>query len=393
MKAQTLIILVIAAILLGGTAILTQRSEDQPSALIGRRVLGALPLNDIAMVEIITPDGATHLAVSNGVWVSQQDFGYPADFARIKSAVLKLAELRIGQVVNADASDKAAMKLVSPINSPDGGTLVKLKNETGQPLASLLVGDTRKRSGATPGRMGGYPDGQYVSPDGGDTVCLITETLHEFGRNSAWLDQQLVNVPGNDVATVRIAGPARDTLELNVEENGAALTLDGLDEDEEMDTTVANSIKSALSPLRFESVADPALDDATLGLDTPATFTVTTTKGAIYTVLLGRTVADAGNRYARIRVALAPAAESEATANEDAVQTEAAQQAAAEAATRRAEERVNLEQQTAELNDKLAPWTYVIASYKADAVTSTRDTLVKAVEAASADAQLNEDEE
>ena len=48
--------------------------------------------------------------------------------------------------------------------------------------------------------------------------------------------------------------------------------------------------------------------------------------------------------------------------------------------TRHAEERAKQELKVAELNKKLAPWTYLLASYKSDTMLSTRDQIVKTIE-------------
>jgi hypothetical protein len=313
------------------------------------------------------------------VWVSESDYNYPADFTRIKSAVVKIAELKIGQVVEAEAGDKAAMKMVSPVDSPDGGTLIEMSDAGGTRLSALLIGETRKRTGGAQGRFGGYPDGQFVSPDGGDTVYLVTDNLYEFNRGADWLEKELVSVPATEVASVRISGPERDSLELSVAEGGSDLVLAELGKEEEMDIASANSIKSALSYLRFESVADPSLSDEDLGLDTPVTFVATTMKGEIYTVQIGAKAPDSDDRYARIRVALAPAAEDEEPTGEEEL-TDEEKQAAAEEKTRQAEERAQQELKVAELNAKLGPWTYTLGSYKSDTMLSTREQVVKAIE-------------
>ncbi len=384
MKAKNLIVLLIVAVVLGGLALLTQRSDEEPSDRIGTLVLGELPINDIAAIAVTTPDGSSRLARVADVWVSETDFNYPADFNRIKSAILKVSELKVGQVVEAEADDKATMKMVSPLDSPDGGTLVELRDASGNAVASLLVGEARQRSDDSQGRFGGYPDGQFVSPDGGTTIYLVKDNLHEFSRASDWLNKELVSVTGTDVTSVRLAGPDREAIDLAVAEGGPDLVLAGLGEKEEMDASVVNSIKSALSYLRFESVADPALSDEALGLDKPDTFVTTTAKGEIYTVQIGAQAPDSENRYARISVALEPAAP-EGTAGDETEQTEDEKQAAAEAKTRQAEARGQLEQKVVELNTKLGPWTYVIASYKTDTMRATRDKIVKAIEEKSDD--------
>ncbi len=379
MKAKNLIILLIVAVVLGGVAMLTQRSDEKPSDMIGDLVLGDLPLNDIAVITITSPEGSSRLARAADVWVSETDFSYPADFNRIKSAILKVSELKVGQVVDAEGGDRAAMKMVSPVGGSGGGTLVEMLDASGKQIASLLVGETRKRAGENQGRFGGYPDGQFVSPDSGETVYLVKDSLYEFNQATGWLDKELLNVTATDVMSVRIDGSDRKALELAVAEGSSDLTVAKLGKKEEMDASKVNSIKSALSYFRFESVADPALADEATGLDDPDTFVVTTKKGEIYTVQIGSQTPDSQNRYARVAVALDPAT-AEEIVEADAEQTDEEKQAAEAEKERKAEERAQIEQQVADLNAKLGPWTYVVASYKSDTMRSTRDTVVKTVE-------------
>jgi hypothetical protein len=380
MKVKTLVVLLGVAAVLGLAAMWSRRSGEEPSDRIGRAVLGGLQVNDIARMVIATSSSTSCLAKADGVWVSESQYGYPADFARIKSAIVKVAEMKVGQVVDAEPGDKAAMKMVAPAAGADGGTLVEMLDKSGTLLGSLLIGAARQRAaGDEMSRFGGYPDGQFVSADRGESVVLVKDNLYEFDRADDWLEKELVSVPGADVVSVRIGGPERAAVELTTAEGATDLTLAGLGEKEEMDRSRVNGITSALSYLRFESVADPALSDEATGLGAPTEFVVTTKAGEIYTVQIGNKAADSENRYARIRVALAPAAP-EPEATPEAEQTEEEQQAAAAEKASRAEARAALETKVADLNAKLGPWTYVLASYKSDTMISTREQVVKAVE-------------
>jgi hypothetical protein len=389
MKTKNLIILLVVAVVLGLVAMWSQRSEEEPSDMIGQLVLGELPLNDIATIVVTTPGSTSRLAKADEVWVSEDTYGYPADFTRIKAAMLKLGDLKIGQMVEADAGSKAAMKMVLPTSSPEGGMLVELFDAGGQNLGTLLIGESRKRSGGAQGQFGGRPDGQFVSSDEGATVVLVKDNLYEFGSAGDWIAKELVSVPGTDVRSVRITGPERTILALGLAEGGADLVLAELGEKEEMDSSKVNGIKAALSYLRFEGVADPTLSNTDLGMDRPVEFVSTTQNGEIYTVQIGAQSPDSENRYARIRVALQPV-EPAAEAAPDGEQTAEEIQAAAAEKTRHAEERAKQELKVAELNKKLAPWTYLLASYKSDTMLSTRDQIVKTIEEEAPDTPATE---
>jgi hypothetical protein len=246
----------------------------------------------------------------------------------------------------------------------------------GSTVATLLLGDEHKRQ-TTGGRgeYSSYPDGRYVSADGGKTVVLVSDTLSAFSDDPlAWLDTELANVNAGDVEEVTVTAPGREALVFRKGDTG--MTLQGLGDDEEMDPARGGSIASALSYLRFADVAAPSLTDAQTGLATGAVYRAVTAKGEIYTATVGGAVTNSENRYLRLSVALRPEAPAVVDTNVTAAaaSTNAAAKAAVEA---RAKDRAALEEQVAKAGAKVSGWTYIIAKYQADAMSPTRATVVK----------------
>ena len=368
MKGKNLLILVVAALVLIGLAMLSSRdsSKSSPSA-IGKLVLPNLPLNEVERVVVSTPTEAITLAKVDDTWVTPSRFGYPADFQKIKDAVLKLSELKIGQVMRLTDSQKAAMKIAAPASgSTNSGTLVEMFDAKGKKLASLLLGgshQSKPRGGPEFGGYGGYPDGQYLSPDGGKSVYLVAGALDSFSpKTRDWLDTEVLNVNSSDIGDITITGPDGKGLRL-ARKDGAKLEAEGLAPDEETDASKLYSVESALSYLRFSDVADPALTDAETGLDKPAVFQASTSKGQVYTVKVGSSPTNSADRYVRFEVALKPAATN--------------QPAADAGGTNAAAARKQLEEETQALGAKIGKWTYLVESYKADAMLTKRDSVVK----------------
>jgi hypothetical protein len=391
MKGKTLLVLVGSAVILGGVAVLTSRRDSaaRPEAQ-GKSVLPGLAVNDVAEIRVTDGVATARVARVDGIWVAPETYNYPADFDKIRDALLKLADLKVGQVLTVDEEQRRRLKLVPPgpgTEADTAGTRIVLCDASGLPAGTLLVGDTRTRKTPSgPRGYGGFADGQYVSPDGGRTVYLVAEALPEFSPEPRqWLNTDLTSVTASDVHTVTIQHPGDAPIVLRRPEGGGDLEVQGLDGNEETDTAKMYSISSALSYLRLEDVADPAKPDAAFGLDTPVVYTAETGKGEVYTVRLGSSPEGSNARYARIRVALKPepaveAAETmpDATAEDDGMEAGATNATAAAAAdTQAAAARRALEEDTAALNARLAPWTFLIASYKADAMTHTRASLVK----------------
>ena len=345
MTTKNLIILGAAAVVLGGVAYWTSADTRMktPSA-VGRRVLPAFSVADVARVEI---GGAKKvaLAASDAGWKVESLYGYPADVAKIRENLLKLQELKVGQVATGKTIDAPAE--------------VALKDAAGKALATLRLGDTH--TAKPKGQMaqfggGGYPDGRYVLFEG-KTPVLVKDALEAFdGDPKKWIDTRICAVPAADVAAVAFT---KDKATVKLARKDGAWTLDGLGPKEELDTSKTYSLDSALSYLDLTGVADPKLTEAELGFATGAVYTATLKNGTVYTA---RTGGPAGSdRWVKLSAAFTP------------VGTNATENAALEKAAK-------------DFNAKVGKWTYSVSSYAAGNLAKTRAELVKAKEEPKTDA-------
>ena len=101
MKTKNLMVLAGAAVVLGAAALLTGKGGRIASspALNGTKVLPKLAVADVARIEIGGPKKLTLAAGEKG-WTIDAWFGYPADVTKIRENLLKLADLKVGQVAN-----------------------------------------------------------------------------------------------------------------------------------------------------------------------------------------------------------------------------------------------------------------------------------------------------
>ncbi|MBM4142688.1 MAG: DUF4340 domain-containing protein [Lentisphaerae bacterium] len=380
MKSRTLVILTALAAVLVALAALTSRERRaaEPREL-GRPVLPGLQVNDVTAVRIVSPAGTSAVARADELWTVPDRYGYPADFTKVKELLLKLSEMKIGQTVRADERQLRKLRVLPPGSgaaAEETGTLVELKGASGAAAANLLVGAPHSRTPSEPGAYGGYPDGTYVSPDNGRRVYLVADLFDDLpGTPQEWMDAELLNVPANDVARITITGPGRKDVRLSRNAESNQLALDDLAANEQLDSSGLYAVESALSYLRLEDVADPSLDAAATGLAEPIVFSLETAKGEIYTVRLGTNApgdADSGLRYARIAVA-----PGEPPATEETPEDKAAEDEEAPATDKGRAERAELEKKVADLNKRLAGWTYLLSSYKAEGLARTREELAK----------------
>jgi len=345
MTTKKLIVLTAAAAVLAGLAYFSNASKKMKTpALVGKPVLPSVDLSDVQRVEI-GPSGTKKLVLEsadNG-WCIKTLFGYPADIAKIRENLLKLKDLKIGHVATG-----------KKLNAP---TLVDLQNANGKSLATLRLGPKHMRASSggedAMGGGGGYPDGRYVSAAGADTVFLVKETLESFdGDPKSWLDTQIATVPAADMTSIEIAKNGQTAKLTKV--NGT-WALDSLAAKEEFDTSKSYGVESALNYLNFNSVADPALTEAQLGMSTGTVFSVSLKNGEHYTAWVGAAVTNSTDRYFKIKGSFTPAGTN-------------------------ATENATLTKKIDAFNAKVGKWTFTIPSYTAENMTKSHADFVKAKE-------------
>ena len=176
MTTKNLAILVGAAVILGCAAImLSSGSKPSSAKLNGREIFPKLDLSAVARVEL---GDKLKLAAGDEGWVVETFHGYPADHAKLTENLLKLSELKVGQVARG-----------KKLESPD--TLV-LRDAAGKELASLPLGERHAKWG----------HGRYAT-FAGETV-LVSDTLDAFADNGkVWVETKIVDKPWisfNDIA-------------------------------------------------------------------------------------------------------------------------------------------------------------------------------------------------
>ena len=338
MTTKNLVILGAAAVVLGGAAWYCNsgRAVRAPS-IVGEKILPSFDVADVARIEIGGAKKVQLVADDKG-WKLQSLYGYPADVTKIRENLLKLTELKVGQVAN-------GKKLASPAT-------VDIQNAAGKSLAALPLGETHTSKPKGQAAMyggGGYPDGRYVEYKG--KTVLVKETLDAFdGDPKKWVDTRIASVSASDVKSV-VFEQGKEKVSLTRKDS--TWTLAGLGPKEELDTSKTYSLDSALSYLDFNDVADPKKGDAELGFTTGCVYSVTLKNGESYTAKVGGK--NGSDRWVRL------------SATFKAVGTNATENAASE-------------KKVKEFNEKVARWTYAVSSYSADNMTKKRVDLVKAKE-------------
>ncbi len=338
MTTKNLCVLVVVAGVLGGAAYYTSAGKKMKApSLVGKKIVPAFEAADVTRLEIGGEKKVT-LAASEKGWKVESLFGYPADITKIRENLLKLQDLKVGQVATGTKIDKPAV--------------VELKNAAGKSVASVQLGGTHN---AKPkGQMaqfggGSYPDGRYVLFEG--KAVLVKDPLDAFdGDPKKWVDTSICKVTAADVVSVAFT-KGKESVKLARKDG--AWTLEGLGPKEEIDTSKTYSLDSALSYLNLTGIADPKLTEAELGFATGAVYTATLKNGTVYTAKTGN--ATGSDRWFKVSAAFTPSGTNKV-------------------------ENAKLEKAAKDFNETVGKWTYSIASYSADNFAKTRKDLVKAKE-------------
>ncbi len=331
---------IVAGVLVAAAYLSNTKNTVKTPATAGKPLLKKIDLSQVAAIEIDNETaGLISLVSTDAGWIVESMHGYPADISRIRQALLKLNELKIGHTAEASKLGDRLGKL-------------EIKDAFGTTLATLRLGKKRMRSASaetSPFGGGAYPDGRYVATP--DSTVLISDTLDAFdGDDKQWINTKIAAIPASDVATIEISGGS-DPVSLT-KTNGVWSIL-GITEDEDPDSSKFYNAESALSYLNLNGIADPALTPDLLGLTTGTVFKATLTNGETYTATIGNAVSNSTDRYFRLSAAFTP------------VSTNDIENAA-------------VQKKIDTFNAEVNKWTYLVSSNNAERMMKTRADFIKA---------------
>ena len=180
MTTKNLIVLGAVAAVLGGAAyFLNGGAKSSAPKLNGKAVVPGLDASAVAKIEV---GSKLALAAGDKGWTVETYHGYPASREKLTENLLKLRDLKVGQVVR-------GKKL-------DATTPLVLRTADGKELANLALGEKHAKWG----------HGRYAT-FGGETV-LVSDTLDAYeGDGKQWVETKIVDQPWisfNDIADANL---------------------------------------------------------------------------------------------------------------------------------------------------------------------------------------------
>lgn len=272
MQAKSFSILVATAVIALGAALWVNRS-NQPASEPDLQNTPLLPAlrDELNAVDSVTFTGAANQAIASfkrgaDGWRIAEKSGFPADVAKLRELLLKLADANVLDAKTANPAryaelgveDPAGAKCDPPANADAAGKTDAQKKCLDSKGVLVTLGGLKAPVKLIVGLFnGGGGGGTFVRRDGEARSLLASGNLAIDKNAAAWIRHELVDIDAARIKEVRLTGLDGKTLRVYKEQSadasfkvadvpaGRALASD----------FVANSLGSGLSSLRAEDVA------------------------------------------------------------------------------------------------------------------------------------------
>jgi len=370
-KQLITLILVLAVLGLAGGILLNKRLATWDSGTAMGKVLPNLPVGEeLALVRVENETNSLTLAKTNGVWTVAQRDGYPADYGKLSRVVLKLRDLKAGQVEPISESQRARLELIFGATNGASATRVEFRDAQDKLLAALLLGKQQMRKGTEPSPYGGEPTdmpiGRWLlNPDAPDQAMLVSETLSDLEpAPDQWLNKDFFKVEKLKSIAVTHREPT-NSFRIERTTDTAEWTLADAKEGEELDSSKTSAFNYALSSPSFQDVI--LTPETGWGMDAPTEVSLETFDGFSYNLRVG---AKQGDAYALV-VGVEGGFPRERQTEEDEEETVKAQRDKEFAeALKKKEDKLSSER-------ALGKWTFKVSSWTLDSVLKNRSDLLK----------------
>jgi len=370
------ILILITGVLLVGTLMMIDKQETKhaPSEINGKFFPQLEDhINDITTIEVTQGDSKSIITLQSDVWQVDTRFGYPADFSKVKQAVLSVSGLEIIEPKTKNPEKYTKLGVESPSADSDN-QLITFIDKDGKTLATVIIGESKLAN--KPGAKAKL----YVRKMDDEQSWLVEGQVRLPSGDSDWLNTEVMNVDQKRIAKVSITHPDKTVLTvLKTQAEDINFQVIDLGEDEELKfASAANALASTLSTLTLEDV------EKSEGFSFDPETTTHTTWQAFDGLVINATHMEKDDKqYVKFSasfdesIIVKPAEKTaeEKTPEEKATDAENTAPDNTEKPVINTPEEVNKE--ASELDAKLSHWVYVIAMAKANNLTKLRSDIVK----------------
>lgn len=300
MNRKQLALLLFLLVVLGIAGLLIyNRQNDFTKAgdqAIGKKLMGDLPVNDVARLAIEQDTNKLTLVKKDNLWRVAERNDYPANYSQISELLLKLNDLKVVQTETVGKSQLPRLGLVPGLGT-NAATVLDFKDANGKAIQSLVLGKKHMRKSNEPSPMGdeseggGWPDGRYVKTGKSETVAVISDALQNAEpKPEQWLDKDFFKV--DKVRTISVAYPvATNSWKVTRETESGEWKLADAKPGEQLDSSKTSSLAGALASPTFNDVSTSAKPEQ-LALNKPTVVTLDTFDNFTYTLNVGQKTND-----------------------------------------------------------------------------------------------------
>lgn len=372
MKKKQLIILLVFGLILVAVYIWQQsaRTSDWEGGTesVSEHLLPAdFDMEAVATVRIEKDSQVLTMVKNEQGWGMQERFGYPLDFANLKTLFVDLYETKVAQQLTLDQAQAGELSLVPG----KGAVLMTLLDKEGRELSKLVFGQKHERESDMPptpyGGGGNIPLGRFMELGDGQYILAANTFSRVDDGITDWLDREFFKI--SDMKQAILKDGETVLWEAGRDDKSAELKLaGGVPEGKEIDSSKLSSVKNAFSWIRFSDIADPASTPESTGFDKAKVLQVTDFDGFVYSIILAAPVE--GKQHLKVSVSWQGALERKPVADE---KPEDKEKADAEFAAKVREN----QDKARELNARLSPWIYLVEARNVESVTIARTDFFK----------------
>ena len=363
MTPRTVTVLAAALVVLGAVALLAQYDSRPPPPGGGLLLPGlGADLDQITQVSVVGAGSepvATLLRDGDGNWSVAEKDGYPADVEKVRQTLISLAEARVVEpkTANPDFYDRLG---VEGIEDGAAGGLAVVLTGADTPV-NIVVGDSEGAS-------------QVYIREADQAQSFLVDRDPDVGNETTdWLASEILAIPGSRMARVTVTHPDGEVVAVSKANSGQSnFNVEAIPPGRELQyASVANVMGNVLANLSLQDVA-PGTE-----LDEPVTVTEFVTFDGL--AITAESVERDDGPWVAFRAEYRPPAEEledDGPAEGDTAATgeDGGMESTAQAG---GTDSLDVAAQALDLDRRLSPWRYRIASHQFDQMTRRLDDLLR----------------
>lgn len=355
LAAITLTVVIIAAVVVG--------KDRSPTYISKEPLLPTLAenINEAASITLVSNRRKTILERDGETWRIANSDDYPALFDKVRSLLINLAELQTKERKTDNPELYHYLDVQDPAQPDSNSIQVTVMNKDGDILADVIIGKPRNS------KVTNLQTGLYVRKPDAAHALLVEGRVPVSAEKTAWFNPDIVNIASERVRDVTITHPDGNMVHAYRESPEAGFQLADLPPDRRVQSrTALNRFGSVLQEISARDIR--ALE--TFSFDQAIDTTVRTFDGMIIDV---RSTRKDDRHYANFRFLYDADMEN----------------ASAQPVTDGAGERIAVEAEAQELQERLGNWVYQIPGFKFDVLTATLDDYTRQVSTPGSDSGSN----